>query len=806
VQKSYRLIIVGGGIVGSSVAHHLSLLGWEDILVLDKGPLFENDGSTSHAPGGMHLANSSRLMTNFAKYSVEAYKQLDEIEEGNPPVRQVGGIEIAHTPERLEELKRKAGYARAYGVEAHLLTPKELKDKLPFVDESITLGAYYCPTDTNVLGAHVTESLARSAFGATIQIRTPVTELLTRSDGRVIGVKTPEGDFHAENVLLCTNIWAPLLASQVGVKLPLMAAQHQYTVTEPLECLREYKDREIVFPIVRAQDFSVYYRQHWDSWGVGNYRHEPLMVWPRLVGETAMRDFTPEHYEVAKKATADLFPGTREVGLKRAFNGMFAFTLDGFPLMGPTYVPGLWVGTGVWITHAGGVGKTLAEWLDTGTTEWDISEADVARLHSHQTTRTYTELRCSQNYREVYDIIHPRQPLGEPRGLKKAPFHNRLEKLGAHFFESGGWEMPQWYESNKSLLEEFKDDIPPRDEWASRFWSPIQGAEHLAVRKSCGLFSLAALAVIEVRGPGARTYLDGLTANRIAPAPRLTYTAFLDQNAGIRADLTLVERDEDCFWVFTGGAILPRDLNWLQMHLPEDGSVELVDLSSSMTAVGIWGPKARDILQSVSDAQLSNKKFPFYQARQIDVGTVRVDALRLSYAGELGWELHTLTEHGDALWEALWEAGQAHGLIAAGGGAFDSLRLEKGYRLWGTDMDTEKNPYEAGLGMFVKPDKGYFLGRAALMANEEPRKKLCCLETSTCFLGKEPIYHEDLVVGYVTSANYGYSVKKWLAYGYLPVALSEPGQILFLEYFGKQYAARVVEDPVFDPESTRMRS
>jgi glycine/D-amino acid oxidase-like deaminating enzyme len=396
MDNSYRLIIVGGGIVGSSVAYHLSELGWKDILVLDKGPLFENHGSTSHAPGGMHLANGSRMMTDFAKYSVEVYKQLEEVEEGNPPIRQVGGLEIAHTPARWNDLKRKVGYAKSFGLDAFLIDPKELKEKLPLVDETVTLGAYYCPADANVLGAHVTESLSRGATGATFQAETPVTELLTRDNGRVVGVRTPRADYHAEHVLLCTNIWAPLLASQVGVKLPLMAAQHQYTVTEPLKSLGDYKDREIVFPIVRAQDYSLYYRQHWDCWGVGNYRHEPLMVWPRDVGKTAMRDFTPSHYEVAKKATADLFPDTRKVGLKRSFNGMFAFTTDGYPLMGPTPVPGLWVGTGVWITHAGGVGKALAQWMDQGTTQWDIREADVARVHAHQTTKSYTSRSTSR--------------------------------------------------------------------------------------------------------------------------------------------------------------------------------------------------------------------------------------------------------------------------------------------------------------------------------------------------------------------------------------------------------------------------
>ena len=807
MDNSYRLIVIGAGIVGASVAYHLSQRGWKDILVLDKGPLFHNHGSTSHAPGGMHVINSSRMMTNFAVYSVDCYKQLEEIEKGNPPVRQVGGLEVAHTAARWEDIKRKAGYAASYGVEVELLTPKQVEDKLPIIEPSVIVGGIHCATDTNVLGSHINESLARGASGATFQEETPVTELLIEK-GRVVGVQTPRGEYRAEKVLLCNNIWAPILAAQVGVHLPLMAAQHQYTVTEPIAGLSEYKNREIVLPFARAQDYSLYFRQHFDSWGIGNYRHEPLMVWPEDVGKTAMRDFTPEDYQIARRAADELFPDTSKVGLKRSFNGMFAFTLDGYPLMGPTHVPGLWVGTGVWITHAGGVGKSLAEGLDPGTPEWDMREADVARVHRHQATRRYVQARCAQNYREVYDIIHPVQPLGDPRGVKKAPFHHHLEKLGAHFFESGGWEIPQWYESNESLLEEFKNEIPPRDDWSSRFWSPIQGAEHLAVRKRCGLFSLAALAVMEVRGPGARAFLDRLAANKIAQHPRLTYSAFLNEEGGIRADLTLVERDTDRFWVFTGGGILPRDFAWFRRHLPEDGSVELIDCSSTYTAIGLWGPKAREVLQSVCEGDLTNDGFRFYTAREIEVGAIPVFAMRLSYAGELGWELHTRAENGDALWQAIWEAGQPHGIVPAGGGAFDSLRLEKGYRLWGPDMDTEKDPYQAGLDMFVKMDKGDFLGREALLSKSKsnPKKKLCCLETDTCLLGKEPIYHEGKVVGYVTSTNYGYSVQKRLAYGYLPAELAQPGQEVFIEYFDRRCAAKVVAEPVFDPNSARMRA
>lgn len=801
----HRLIIVGGGIVGCSVAYHLAKMGWKEVLVVDKGPLFENHGSTSHAPGGMHVVNPSRMMTDLAVYSTQLYGSLKPYEEGRPCFRPVGGIEVAHTQARWTDLKRKHGIATSYGVESHLWSPAQVADCVPILDSSVIRGGFYVPGDANVIGWHVSAALARDS-GFEVREKTPVSGLLVEH-GKVVGIRTPKGEERAERVLLCSNIWAPVLAATVGVELPLLAAQHQYAVTGPVAQLSEFKEREIVFPIMRHQDYSLYYRQHYDRWGIGNYRHRPLMVDPRKLGETAMMEFTPEDFEVARTATGELFPGTSKPNLERSFNGMFAFTIDGYPILGPTRVPGLWVGTGVWITHAGGVGRVLAEWLDGNCCSWDVAQADVARFHRHQTTRKYIQLRCAQNYREVYDVIHPVQPMSEPRGLRRAPYHHHLVDLGAHFFEAGGWEVPQWYESNAALLDEFQDRIPTRDEWSARHWSPIQGAEHLAVRARGGLFSLAALATLEVRGPGARPYLERMTANRLRSAPdAVTYSAFLNQNGGIRADLTLSEPEPGVFWVYTGGAILPRDMDWLRRHLPADGSVELIDRSSERVALGLWGPRARQVLSALTDHDLSNEAFPYYRAQWLQVGSIPVYAMRISYAGELGWELHTRTEFGLALWETLWPVAREQGMVAAGGGAFDSLRLEKGYRLWGADIDTEHHPFEAGLDFAVKLDQSDFIGRNALQ-NAKPRVKLCCLTLERGnLLGKEPVLHQGRKVGYVTSANYGYSVGKLIAYAYLPLELAQKGRALEVIYFGEGQPAVVDDDPLYDAQGLRMRA
>jgi glycine cleavage system aminomethyltransferase T len=564
-------------------------------------------------------------------------------------------------------------------------------------------------------------------------------------------------------------------------------------------------------PLLRDQDVSMYYRQHGHQYGVGSYRHEPLMVDPRDLPKTAKKPFTPEHFDEAWRAAGELMPPLRNADLVTKFNGMFAFTIDGYPVMGETIVKGLWSCIGLWLTHAAGAARAIVEWMTEGTPSMDLREADITRFQPHQLSRPYIDARCAQNYREVYDIIHPLQPIAEPRDVRLSPVHPRLVEQGGYFLQSGGWEVAQWYEANARLLETYEDRIPKRDSWSAQFWSPIQGAEHLHVREHVGMFNLSALAVIEVSGPGALGYLNWLAANQIdRPANRVVYTSLVNPRGGIVADLTVVRRGPDRFWMITGGGLLPHDRAWVERHAPADGSVTIADLSSAFATIGLWGPKAREVLARVAEEEVSNAVFPYYTARALTVDTAPVYALRISYAGELGWELYTPAEYGLRLWDALWAAGQEHRVIVAGGGAFDSLRLEKGYRLWGSDIHTDYNPYEAGIGWAVRLDKGEFLGREALARAKEAgvTRKLCCLtlEDPGALLGKEPILHSGAPVGYVTSANFGYSVGKMIAYGYLPIALAAPGTALEVEYFGERRRAVVAEEPLFDPNMARMKA
>jgi glycine cleavage system T protein len=561
----------------------------------------------------------------------------------------------------------------------------------------------------------------------------------------------------------------------------------------------------------------MYFRQEGECYGIGNYKHDPLPVEADEIlspaeakRAPAMMDFTPEHFEVARKAGDELLPGIQGLKLTDAFNGMFSFTPDGLSILGEApQVDGLWIAEAVWITHGGGVGNVMAEWMDEGAPRLDLREADYGRFPAHAHSPSYVRTRGMQQYREVYDIIHPLQQLEDPRNVRCSPLQPRLEELGAVFFESAGWERPQWFETNRDVLAEVP--APIRSGWEAQQWSPIQAAEHRATRQRVAMYDLTAFTKIEVSGTGALDFLQSVAANQVdRPVGKVVYTAMLNQNGGIQCDLTLTRIAPNCFLILTGGASGTRDLMWLRKHAPDDGSVTIEDVTSQYCGIGLWGPRARDVLQRVCAEDVSNRALPYFASRPITIGAAPARALRVSYVGELGWEIYVPTEYGLGVWDALWEAGLSLGIIAGGGGAFDSLRLEKGYRLWGADIHTEYNPYEAGLGWAVKLNKGDFIGREALMRSREAgiERRLCCLtlvDSNHVVMGKEPILDGGRVLGYVTSANVGYTVGKSIAYGYLPLAYATAGTQVTVEYFGRRYEAVVTEEPLYDPTHVKLR-
>ncbi|MFF4127538.1 FAD-dependent oxidoreductase [Microbispora rosea] len=808
-----RVVIIGAGVVGAALADELSARGWTDVTVVDQGSVPATGGSSSHAPGLVFQINGSKTMTEMARYTVEKLCSLDL--DGEPCFLQVGGLEVATSPERLAELHRRHGWATSWGVESRLLTPAECAELFPLLDPGVVLGGLHIPTDGVAKAVRAVEAQLRRARSRGVRVleRHEVLDVRTE-DGRVAAVVTDQGEIPADVVVCCAGIWGPKVAGMVGMPLPLTPLAHQLAWTGQVPDLAG-REEEATLPILRHQDADLYYRQRFDGVGIGYYGHRPMPVKPEdllSVDEAevmpSVLTFTPEDFEDAWTETQRLLPGTRAAKLGEGINGLFSFTQDHMPLMGESPdVKGFWVAEAVWVTHSAGVGRAMAEWLVDGhCSSFDLHECDVNRFEPHQLAPDYVLARDCQNFVEVYDIIHPLQPMEEPRPLRLSPFHTRQRELDAFFLEAVGYERPQWYGANARLLE--GRDIPTPDDWAARYWSPIVGAEAQASRESVALYDMTALKRLEVAGPGALAFLQRLTTGQMDKSVgSVTYCLLLDTDGGIRSDVTVARLGRDVFQVGANGNL---DLDWFHRHLPPDGSVMVRDITAGTCCLGVWGPRARDLVQPLTDADFSNQGFRYFRAKKAYIGTVPVTALRLSYIGELGWELYTTADLGAKLWDTLWQAGQRHGIIAGGRGAFASLRLEKGYRSFGTDMTFEHDPYEAGLGFAVKMDKGDFVGREALERRKENvRRRLTCLtvdDPTQVVMGKEPVYDGESAVGYVTSAAFGYTIGKGIAYAWLPAELATPGRTLEIGYFDRRVTAVVAEEPLFDPAMERLRS
>lgn len=820
VRDRAQTVIVGAGIVGASAAYHLAELGATDVLVIDQGPLYETGGSTSHAPGLVFQTNGSRTMCRIAQDTVRLYESLEL--DGEPCWYGVGGIEVATTPERMAELTRRQGFARSYGVEdTALLSPAEVVERIPLVDPAHILGGYLVPTDGIGKAVRIVTALARRAGskGVIFEGGVTVTGFDIR-EGRVHGVRTDRGDVACERVLLCAGIWGPTVGAMAGVPIPLVAAQHQLVWTDPIPELAG-ETREVAHPILRHLDHAMYFRHREDFYGVGSYRHEPIVTAQRDLRRPgdgpmpSLMPFTPSDFAAAEAETERLLPALkgrmRPADPARSINGMFSFTPDAGSIVGESAkARGVWICEAVWVTHGGGMGQQVAEWMTNGEPGYDLSEADANRFYPFQTTPAYVVARGKQQYREVYDIPHPLKQVSKPRKLRLTPFFARHEELGAECFTGAGWERPQWFEANRSLLT--GSNWERREGWAAMNWSPAVGAEHVATRERVALFDITPFAKFDAAGPDALSFLERICANRVdRPAGSVVYTAMLTPRGGIRCDLTVTRKDEELFRVVTGGGSGQHDLAWMRAQLRDGERVTITERTGSLFALGLWGPRARDVLSASTEDDVSNEAFPYLTARYLNVGEVGpVWAQRISYAGELGWELYGQFAMGDRIWELLWEAGREHGIVAAGGGAFDSLRLEKGYRLWGQDIHTEHDPFEAGLGFAVRLDKGEFQGRAALEAILERglSHRLVCMtldDPSVVVIGKEPIWAGGRVAGYVTSAAYGYTIGRGVVYGYLPTELTAEGTPVEVEYFDTRYAATVASDPQWDPKGERQK-
>lgn len=827
MDTSQPVVIIGAGIVGCNLADELVSRGWTNITVIEQGPLDIPGGSTSHAPGLVFQTNGSKTMSNLAQYTVQKLKSLEK--DGQNCFNPVGGLEVATTPERLEELKRKHGWAASWGIETKLLSAEECVKLYPLLSREVVLGGLHIPSDGLALAARAVQLLIERTRKAGVRYigSTPVTGI-ERAQGRVTGVETPNGTVAADTIISCAGFWGVEVGAMVGLPIPLQPMAHQYvkTTAVPSQKGKNELPNGARLPILRYQDQDLYYREHGDRYGIGYYGHRPIPVVAGSLGPTPKQvieenmpsrlEFTPKDFEPAWKLSQEILPALKESKVAEGFNGILSFTPDGGPLVGqsPT-LDGFYVAEAVWVTHSAGVARAMAEILTNDKSSVDISGCELTRFEDVQTSPSYVKETSSQDFVEVYDIVHPFQPRESPRNLRVSPFYSRQRDLGAYFLETGGWERPEWYEANAGLLKSLPSRWKPvdRDVWSSRHYSPIAAAEAWKTRTAAGLFDMTPLRRLEVSGPGAVDLLQRLTTSDLSKKPgSVTYTLLLDEHGGIRSDFTVARMAEDSFLINANGHV---DFTYLtrealqQTKKTPDRSVQVRDITSGTCCIGLWGPRSRDIISTVSADDFSNKSLPQSSVKKAFISGIPVTMINVSYVGEIGWEIHASADCGLHLWDTLWQAGQSQGMIAAGRHAFFSLRLEKGVRIWGMDMTTEHTPYQAGLQYAITPGKKDFVGHAALEKSSQntSSRRLRCLTVNdgrSMVMGKEPVYVNGKAEGYVTSAAFGYSVGKPVAFAYMKSDVSTGNQVE-IEYFGKRIQATVATEPVYDPQGSRLK-
>ncbi|HYS32623.1 MAG TPA: FAD-dependent oxidoreductase [Streptosporangiaceae bacterium] len=843
IPSRARAVIVGAGIVGNCLAYHLARLGWRDLVLVDKGPMPNPGGSTGHASNFIYPIEYSKMMMELTRDSTEQYKKLGVFSES-------GGLEVARTPERMTELRRRCSAAKAWEIPAELLTPAQVRGLVPFLDDSVILGGAHFPTvgvvDSLRAGTLMRED-AENSGALTVLASTEILGITTAPDGsgagrpggRVTGVRTTAGDIETETCVICCGVWSPRLARMAGARIPLTPIVHQMISVGPIALFADTPG-EISYPIVRDSDLNMYERQHGGDMEVGSYAHRPIIVDPGSIPSIEQSvlsptelPFTQDDFDPQLAQALELMPdllGDERAGVRYAINGLISMTPDGHPAIGETpEVAGLWSVAASWIKEGPGIGRAAAEQMTGGTPEIDIHEADISRFYPHQRTVAHVTARAAEGFNKMYGIVHPAEQWESGRPTRVGPAYDREHDLGAVCFETAGWERPFWYESNAALLDRYAGKLMERTgEWESRWWSPIINAEHLAMRDAAALIDLSAFAVLDVAGPGALDAVQYLAVAQLDVAPgRVVYTSLLDDRGGFRGDLTVMRLATDRFRVVTGGATGQMDLKWITDHLPAGCEAVVTDVTSAWTTLGLWGPKARDILARVSPDDLSHAGMAFGTCKEVEVGALTVLASRISYVGELGWELYVPMEQGGKLWDLLWDAGQPDGLIAAGIGVYGTTgRLEKGYRSFGDELTADFNLVEAGMTRpRVKAQD--FVGKAAYLAQRErpPAAVLCTLTVDDHAsasgelrypLGGEPVLGPDGAVltdsrgrtSYVTSAGSGPSVGRHILLAYLPADHAVAGAALAVEYLGERYPVTVAvagSTPLFDPANDRIR-
>ena len=830
-----NVVVIGAGIVGSCLVGHLARLGWTDLVLLEKGPLPNPGGSTGHASNFIFPVDHNKEMALLGEQSANQYRDMQLSVDS-------GGIEVARTADRMHELARRMTSARAWGIEAHLLTPAEVVELVPFVNEEVILGGFYSPTVSVVDSLEAGTTMRREAVetvGCQVFANTEVLDIETsEGEGGVTTVRsvvTDKGTIQADHVVSACGVWSNRIANMAGAAIPLVPTVHQMAAVGPVDILAE-TNNEIGYPIVRDMDTLCYERQSAGSMEIGSYGHRPIFHHPDEIPsneEAALSPtempFTPDDFDPQMETAIELMEMLGDAEIKYAINGLLAMTPDTMPCLGETpEVRNLWSAAAVWVKEGPGMAQVVAEWMTFGYPRViDVHGADIARFYDQERTEEHIWARAEEHFNKTYGIVHPDEQWEGRRNLRVGPYFSRQEDLDAMFFQARTWERPQWFGANADLVERY--NLSERDvEWDNRWWSPITIGEHLNLRENCGVVDLSAFQIYELEGPGAVEYADRLAVNKVdVPVGRSIYTPWLTADGGFHSDLTMMRLSEDRVRIVTGVFDGGRDEFWTRRHMPTDGSVSFRNITEQVTTLGLWGPNAPAVLSQLTDQDLSQTDSPYGSIVDAEVAGLPCQLFRISYVGDTGWEIYAAWDDGPALWDALMEAGADLGIRPTGGGVYGSSgRLEKGYRLMGAELESEYNPVEAGLAR-PRVKAADFIGKEAYLTAREagdPEVLMCTLtvEDQTdgrgqkrhMMGGNEPILTPDGGritdshgrVSRVTSAGYGPSVDRHLLMAYLPRELAVPGTDLQVMYMNELYPVEVATTgSVFDPTDSRMK-
>lgn len=799
-----KLVVVGGGVAGCSLLYHLARLGWTDTLLLEQHEL--TSGSTWHAAGLCTQFNQSNNVMGLLRRSVAIYETLEDETGQAVDYHRCGSVRIATTEDRVHQFHHVAGIAASVGVPFELVSAERAHELFPIMDPAGVVAAAYLPTDGHVDPSGLTSAFASgaTALGARILRHTPVTGLSRASGGWAI--ETPKGEVRAGIVVNAAGQWGREVARLASHDLPLVPMQHHYLVTEPIAAIAS---RDTELPVFRDPDRSFYAREEHGGLLLGPFERNPLpWALDGIPDGFHSRLLPPDLDRIAPylESAGERIPAFADAGIRTVVNGPDAYTPDGRCLMG--WVPGVrdmfvLAGFSIFgIVFAGGAGSYAAEWIAEGQPSDNMWELDVRRFGPYANTTSYLVARASEVFEDEYKIHFPEEERPAGRPLKTGPLYERLLAKGAVMGVRFGWERPLWFA---------RAGEEARDEYSFRRgnWFDAVGEECRAVRSTVGVLDQTSFAKFLVSGPGAEGFLDRLCANRLPAEPgRIALTQMLTPNGGIECDLTVSLLEPERYYLVSAAATETHDLAWLERHAPGDGAVRIDNVTSDLGVLTLAGPRSRELLQRLSSDDLSREAFPFFRTRHLDVAGADVVALRVSYVGELGYELHHPLELQGDLYDRLWDAGADLGLVDFGYRALESLRLEKGYRLWGADMSADYTPLEAGLERFVAFDKGDFLGREALLARE-PRIRLCTLVVDAADAdahGYEPVYAGAELVSYVMAGGYGHTVEKSIALAYLPLEHADEGSALEVEILGERRPARVAADALYDPPGEHLRS